>query len=68
MKEILCFCVAAGVENVANSNSIIFYIKDKRLYVTEVTLTAKDTKKLSKFIKKGLKVLCTRMKVKKVRI
>ena len=36
----------------ANSNSIIITIKDTKLYVPVVTLSAKDNQKLSKFLSK----------------
>ena len=39
----------------ANSNKIIFTIKDAKLYVPVVTLSAKDNQKLSKFLTKGFK-------------
>ena len=35
-----------------DSNNIIFTIKDTKLYVPVVTLSAKDNKKLSKFLSK----------------
>ena len=38
----------------ADSNSIIFTIKDTELYVPVVTLSAKDNQKLSKHLSKGL--------------
>ena len=37
----------------ANSNNIIFIIKDIKLYVPVVTLSAKDNQKLPKFLRKG---------------
>ena len=37
----------------ADSNNIIFTIKDKRLYVSVITLSAKDNQKLSKLLSKG---------------
>ena len=36
-----------------NSNNIIFPIKDTKLYVPVVTLSAKDNQKLSKLLSKG---------------
>ena len=42
---------AAGADNTnANSNNIIFTIKDVKLYVLVVTLSVKDNKKLSKLL------------------
>ena len=50
-----CVLVAAGVDNAdANSNNIIFTIKDKKLYVPVLTLSAKDNLKLTKHLSKGL--------------
>ena len=51
----------AGTENVinentnanTNANNIIFTIKETKLYVPDVTLSAKDNKKLSKCLSKG---------------
>ena len=37
----------------ANYNNIVFTIKDTKLYVAVVTLSAKDNKKLSKLLSKG---------------
>ena len=36
----------------ANSNEVIFTVKDTKLYVTAVTFSAKDNKKLSKLLSK----------------
>ena len=55
------FCVlsAAGNDNVNdnvdnnNGNIIIFTIKDTKLYIPVVTLSARDNQKLSKFVCKG---------------
>ena len=45
---------AAGADNKdANCNVIIFTIKDTKLYVRVVTLSAKDNQKLSKLLSKG---------------
>ena len=45
---------AASADNVnANSNSIIFIIKNTKVYVPVVTLSARDNKKLSKILSKG---------------
>ena len=44
---------AAGADsNDANSNDIIFTIKDTKLYFPVVTLSAKDNQKLSKILSK----------------
>ena len=61
---------AAGADNVnANPNNIIFTIKDKKLYVPVVTLSVRDSKKLSKLLRKDLKDQFTGMNIKqKVRI
>ena len=50
--------VASNENNItedANVNIIIFTIKDTKLYVSVVTLSAKDNQKLSKFLTKDLK-------------
>ena len=45
---------ALGVDNVnADSNNIIFTIKNANLYFPAVTLSAKDNQKLSKLLSKG---------------
>ena len=48
---------AAGADNVNNrdSNNIIFTIKDTKLNVTAVTLSARDNQKVAKLLSKGLK-------------
>ena len=47
----------AGNENYINNNddanNIIFTIKDTKLYVPVVTLSARDNQKLSKLLSKG---------------
>ena len=49
-----CVLTAAGADNNdANSNNIIFTIKNTKLYVPVVTLSAKDNQKLSKLLSKG---------------
>ena len=49
-----CVLSAAGAANAnADSNNIIFTIKDTKLYVSVVTLSAKDNQKLSKLLSKG---------------
>ena len=48
-----CVLFAAEVDNNdTNSNNIIFIIKDTKLYVPVVTLSAKDNQKLSKLLSK----------------
>ena len=48
-----CVLASAGVENNgADSNNIFFNIKDTRLHVPVVTLSAKNNKKLSKHLSK----------------
>ena len=56
---ILSVFPAANADNDdgANSSNIIFTIKDPKLYVPLVTLSAKDNQKLSKLLRKGLKRL-----------
>ena len=49
-----CFFSAAGADNDnVNTNNIIFTIKDTKLYVPVVTLSAKTNQKLSKLLSKG---------------
>ena len=52
-----CILSATGNDNNinenANANNIIFTIKDTKLYVPVVTLSAKDNQKLSKLVSKG---------------
>ena len=49
-----CILTAAGADNVnASFNNIIFTIKETKLYVTVVTLSAKGNQKLSKRLSKG---------------
>ena len=52
-----CVLSAGGAENVinedANANNIIFTIKDTKLNVPVVTLSARDNQKLSKLLSKG---------------
>ena len=48
-----CVLACVGVENVdTNSNNFIFTISNTKLYVPEVTLSAKDNQKLSKLLSK----------------
>ena len=49
-----CVLTTAGVDKVnANDDNIIFTIKDTKLYVLLVTLSAKNSQKLSKSLSKG---------------
>ena len=52
-----CVFSAGGTENNVNDNdndnNIIFTIKDTKLYVPVVTLSARDNQKLSKLFSKG---------------
>ena len=49
-----CVLPAAGADNVkTNFNNIIFPIKDTKLYLTVVTLSARDNQKLSAHLSKG---------------
>ena len=49
------FCVlfSVGVDNTKTNPNIIFTIKDSKLCVPVVTLSAKEIKKLTKFGTKG---------------
>ena len=52
-----CVLATAGVDNVSpDSNNINFTIKDTKLYVPAVTLSAKDNQKLSKRLSKGFEI------------
>ena len=46
-----CVLTAVGVDDDANSNNIIFTIKDKKLYVPVVTLSAKIIKNYQNLVK-----------------
>ena len=51
-----CVLAAAGADIIDNNNNnanIIFTIKDTKLYVLVVTLSAKDNQKPSKLLSKG---------------
>ena len=51
-----CVLSTAAVDNINGNNddnNIIFSIKDTKLYVSVVTLSARDNQKLSKFLHKG---------------
>ena len=65
-----CVLPSTGADNAnANSNDIIFIIKDKTLYVTVVKLSAKDNQKLSKLFSKNLTDRCIGMNMEqKVRV
>ena len=48
-----CVLFAAGVDNVSNKDDrVIFTIKDTKLYVPIVTLSARENQKLSKLLSK----------------
>ena len=55
LELIKCYVLsAAGVDNAnPNSNDIIFTIKDTKLYVHVVFLTARANQTLSKLLRKG---------------
>ena len=49
-----CVLTAAGADNNnANSNNIVFTLKDTQLYVPVVTLLSKNNQKLLKLLRKG---------------
>ena len=48
-----CVLAAAGVDNISANDNIIFAIKETKLYVLVITLSAKDNQKLSKLLSKG---------------
>ena len=49
-----CILAATGVDNGnANDNNFTFTIKDTKLYVSVVTLLAKDNQELPKILSKG---------------
>ena len=51
-----CVLSTAAADNINGNNddnNIIFTIKDTKLYVSVVTLSARDNQKLSKFLHKG---------------
>ena len=50
-----CVLVSNFTDNLnANTDNIIFTIRDTKLYILVVTLSAKDNQRLSKLLKKGL--------------
>ena len=62
-----CIFLAAGTDTAdTDSNNIIFTIKDTKLYVSAVTLSARHNQKLSKLLSKGFKrpVYCNEYKTK----
>ena len=51
-----CVLSTAAADNINGNNddnNIIFTIKDTKIYVSVVTLSARDNQKLSKFLHKG---------------
>ena len=51
-----CILSAAGNDNAnGNDGNIIFTIKDTKLYIPVVTLSARDNQKLTKLSKRDLK-------------
>ena len=68
MEKVLCF--SCGYDDTdTNPDNIIFTIKDTKLYVSLITLSAKDNGKLSKRLSKELKDQCIGMNIKqKLRI
>ena len=64
-----CVLASTGVENNNADSNVIFTIKDTKLYVPVVTLSAKDNKNYQKVLAEGLKDQCIGMNIKqKVRI
>ena len=49
----MCLAVNANDTNNDNPNRVNFTIKDTKLYVPFLTLSAKNNQKLSKFLRKG---------------
>ena len=51
------FCLSAGADNAnAKSDNIIITIKDTKLHVPVVTLSARDNQKLFNLLSKGLNI------------
>ena len=50
--KVLCFAAGADNANV-NPNNIIFTIKDSKLYVPVIILSARDSQKQSKIVSKS---------------
>ena len=53
MDKVLCFVCNGNDNTNANSNNIVFTIKDTTLYVPIVTLSVRGNQKLSKLLSKG---------------
>ena len=52
-----CVLAAAGIDNVnSNDNNIILTVKNTKLYVSVVILSAKDNQKLSELLSKESKI------------
>ena len=56
--------LAAGTDDDANYNNIIFTIKDTKIYVSVVTLSANDNSKVSKLLSKGFEASVSGMDIK----
>ena len=54
MGEALCLSVGGPDDDDANLDNIVFTIKDKKLFVPVVTLSAKGSKPLSKGFKRSV--------------
>ena len=53
-----CVLSAVGADNAnASLNNIIFIVKDTKLYVPVVALSARGNQKLSKLLRKGFEIL-----------
>ena len=60
------FCLSAGADNAnAKSDNIIITIKDTKLHVPVVTLSARDNQKLFNLLSKGLERSVYRNEYKK---
>ena len=66
MAKVLCFACSWEDNVKANDdgNDLIFTIKDTKLYVPVVTLSARDSQKLSKLVSKGFERSVCRTKYK----
>ena len=51
-----CVLAAAGIDNIKANDNIIFTIKDTKLYVPVVILSAKDNQKLSESFSEGSEI------------
>ena len=69
-KKPCVFSLASADNTNANPNNIIFTIKDEKLYIPAVTLSAKDNQKLSNLLAKDLKdqILRINMKTRRIKI